>query len=47
MIFVHFLYGWVRCYVWYTVDVWYINASNAVFYTLDIIPDEFWHIWCM
>jgi len=47
MIFGHFRYVWGRCYIWYTGDVWYINANNAVFYTLDIIPAVFWYIWCI
>ena len=45
MIFGHFRYVWVKCYIWYIGDVWYTNASNAIFYMLDIILDEFWYIW--
>ena len=33
MIFGHFRYIWGRCYVWYTSDVWYSNASNIVLHT--------------
>jgi len=31
MIFGHIRYVWGRCYIWYTSDVWYSNASNIVF----------------